>query len=199
MLELLVGINQALYCVALFFQIANNAQHKKTDLSDLFLCAMTNAYVFFTFYFICLRLPIGYQISVIVQLLASLFLVYQRFVYNNDARSIRGLLVWCCCNAIAFVAFIPYAYTHASVVGQVAGWCALLLIISCRIPQALKIYRTKKVENFSKPYVVVVLGAAAMEFCIAISFALPIQTVCSSSLTLLASILFVIQFKLYSR
>jgi hypothetical protein len=198
MLELLVVINQTLYCVALFLQIFKNRQDKQTGLSDLFLAAMTNAYVFFTFYFICLRLPVGYQVSVIIQLVSSVVLVAQRFVYAQGHFPIR-LLWYYGLNSVAFLALLRYAMQYPVVVGQYAGWIALLLIIGCRIPQVVKIYRTKKVANFSKAYVLLIVGAAAMELGIAVMYALPLQTVSSSSLTLLSSLIFIVQFKLYSK
>ena len=197
MLELLVMLNQSLYCGMFIPQVIKNFQIKSgKSLSDLYLIAMLNAYICFTFYFFCLNLPLGYKISVLFQLFATVVLILQRFFYDTRSKLIELIGIYLV-NCVVVVFCVPYAYTNTLWVGNAAGWGAVALIMLCRIPQIIKMHREKSVGDFSKASVVLLGAASAMEIILTLWYKFPVQTLCSSTWTFFTFVLFLAQFKLY--
>lgn len=199
-LELLVLINQSLYCYASFPQIIANYRNKTGHiLSDFYLMMLFNTYAMLMFYFFCVPLqPVCYKLSVAVQFFATVVLVVQRFYYHRDERwsLIFALFL---VNSGFYLGFIPWAaYTPVST-GNVAGWIACGLILINRIPQIIHFYRTKSVEGFSPLFLIAFGSAGIMEMAIVIAYRLPVQTLCMAAIGFMGIVTMSYQYRLYRR
>ena len=195
--ELLVVVNQSLYCASFIPQIIKNFRAKSGEsLSDLFLLAMLNSYVCFCLYFFCLGMPVGYKMAALFQLVATIFLIVQRFVYRGSG-TVAGIATIYGINTVLALAALVCASWYPFLIGNMAGWAAVVLIIISRIPQIIKIQYERSVGEFSKMMVLLIGAASVMEITLALLYKFPVQTLCSSSWALVTCVLFLVQFKLY--
>ncbi len=198
-LELLVFINQSLYCYSAFPQIIANYRNKSgVALSDFYLMLLFNTYAMLLFYFFCLEQPVCYRLSIATQFLTTLTLVVQRFYYNRDTR-FKALLVFYVFNTILLLGFVPWAIVSSCLVGNATGWIVFGLILINRLPQMIKFYRTKSVEGFSPLFLVLFCSAGIMEMGVVLAYQLPIQTLFMTGFGFTAILIMSFQWWLYSK
>ena len=197
MQEALIFINQAVYCYGLIPQIVGNYKQKSgLGLSDFLLWTMFNAFATLTFYFFCLSLPVGYCVSLTLQLMGSVILIAQRLYYDGLMQNVPLILVYIM-NIIAFCALIPYSLQYPTMVGNITGWIGLILVIVGRIPQVVKIYKARSVQGFSYGFVLFLGMGSLLELLIVLMYKLPVQTLATASWALLSFAIFTCQFWLY--
>lgn len=197
-LEILIFINQAVYCYSIVPLIQENYRLKTArGLSDSLVIGFLNAFIAMLFYFFCLGLPISYRISVITQAILVSIIIGQRFWY--DAFSHKKLLgFFYLGNFFTAITVIPAAFIWPHQVGNIAGWIGLFLIIANRIPQIIKIEREKSVYGFSYNFAALLGVAAVMEIAIVLWYQLPVQTLLTASWALLSFFIFSWQFYKFS-
>lgn len=197
-LEILIFINQAIYCYSIVALIQNNYRLKTArGLSDALVIGFLNAFIAMLFYFFCLGLPISYRISVIINTILVSIIIGQRFWY--DTFSYKKLLgFFYLGNLLTTIAVIPAAFMWPHQVGNTAGWIGLILVIANRIPQIIKIEREKSVYGFSYQFAALLGIAAVMEITIVLRYQLPVQTLLTSSWALLSFFIFSWQFYKFS-
>jgi hypothetical protein len=196
--ELLVFINQAVYCYAFFPLLQENRRIRSArGLSNGLLWMMLNSYIALGIYFFSLNTPTCYRVSAIAQLVLTGALLVQHFWYDKFAhKSLIGFMYLA--NIAIAAAFIPVAIKWPLVVGNVAGWIGLGLVVICRIPQIIKIQQERSVAGFSYGYALFLGIAAFMEMSIVVYYHLPIQTLGTSSFAFLSFLIFTTQFYLFS-
>ncbi|MBM3886333.1 PQ-loop repeat-containing protein [Candidatus Dependentiae bacterium] len=192
--ELLVLLNQIIYCYALIPLIWENWKLKTArGLSDGLMWSLLNAFIVLSFYFFCLDMPYSYRASLIIQTTFTLVIIFQRFWYDQFSYK-RMLSLIYGTNFIVAVGCIPLALKWPHHVGHVAGWLGVLFLIINRIPQILKIQRERSVYGFSYWFALLLGLASVMEFVIAIAYKLPLQTVATSVWAFISFLIFTAQF-----
>lgn len=196
--ELLVFINQAIYCYAFFPLLKENYRIKSAQgLSNGLLFMMFNSYLALGLYFFSLETPFSYRLSALVQLFMTGGLLIQHFWYDKFAHKFFiGVLYLI--NIAAVISCIPLAVRWPLIVGNIAGWIGLAFVILCRIPQIIKIHQERSVVGFSYGYAFFLGIAALMEMSIVIYYSLPIQTLGTSSFAFLSFLIFTAQFYFFS-
>jgi uncharacterized protein with PQ loop repeat len=196
--ELLVFINQAIYCYAFFPLLQENYRIKSANgLSNGLLWMMFNSYIILGIYFFSLSTPACYRLSAIVQLVLTSGLLAQHFWYDNFAHKISMGLAYLA-NIVLAVGFIPIAMKWPLLVGNAAGWVGLGLVVLCRIPQIIKIQQEQSVKGFSYGYALFLGIAACMEISIVLYYHLPVQTLGTSSFAFLSFLIFTVQFYVFA-
>lgn len=197
-LELLVFINQAVYCYALIPLIAENYRLKTArGLSDGLVWSMFNAFMVLGFYFFCLDLPICYRVSLLIQLIFTAVLIFQRFWYDDFSYK-KALGVIYLVNLALAAACIPLAIAWPYEVGNIAGWMGVVLGVVNRIPQIIKIQRERSVYGFNYWFAFLLGIAAVLEIIIVVLYKLPMQTLATASWALISFIIFTWQFYNFS-
>ena len=193
-LELLIFINQAVYCYSIIPLILENYRLKTArGLSDWLVMGFFNSFVAMLFYFFCLGLPVSYRLSVATQVILVGIIIIQRFWY--DSFSYKKLLIGVyLANFLTAVMIIPAAFAWPYQIGNIAGWMGLLLVIANRIPQIIKIEREKTVYGFSYQFALLLGIASMMEISIVLWYHLPVQTLLTGSWALLSFFIFTWQF-----
>lgn len=196
--ELLIFINQSIYCYSLVPLILENRRLKTAKgLSDLLVLFFLNAFIALLFYFFCLGLPIPYRVSVITQMLLTSVLIAQRFWYDQFTHK-KALAILYGVNFFAVVSLIPLALKIPHSVGNIAGWVGVLLLVANRIPQIIKIQRERSVEGFSYWFALLLGLAAVMEFALVVVYDLPMQTMATSLWAFISFLIFTTQFYAFS-
>lgn len=194
MLEVLIFINQAIYCYSIIPLIQENYRLKTArGLSDWLVIGFFNAFVTMIFYFFCLGLPISYRLSVTIQAILVGIIIAQRFWYDSFSykKLLGGFYIT---NLLAAVIMIPAAFTWPHQIGNIAGWIGLVLVIANRIPQIIKIECEKTVYGFSYRFALMLGVASIMEIAIVLWYGLPVQTLLTGSWALLSFVIFTWQF-----
>lgn len=198
MLEILIFLNQAIYCYSIIPLIQENYRLKTArGLSDGLVMGFFNAFIAMLFYFCCLGLPVSYRISVTIQAIFVGIIIGQRFWYDSFSHKklLGGFYI---ANFVTAIAIIPMAFTWPHQVGNIAGWAGLVLVIANRIPQIIKIEREKSVYGFSYQFALLLGIAAVMEIAIVLWYHLPVQTLLTGSWALLSFFIFTWQFYRFS-
>ena len=196
--ELLVFINQAVYCYSLVPLILEIRRLKTAKgLSDALTWSLFNSYVVLSFYFFSLEMPISYRISLITQITLSAILIGQRFWYDQFPHK-KSLAILYGVNLLVAAAFIPVALTWPHKVGHIAGWLGVCLVVINRIPQVVKIQRERSVYGFSYWFTLLLGLASVMEFIIVLVYKLPMQTLATSSWAFVSFLIFTAQFYAFS-
>lgn len=197
-LELLVFINQAVYCYALVPLILENKRLKTArGLSDALLWSFFNALLALTFYFFSLEMPFCYRLSVVVQVALLGVLILQRFWY--DSFFYKKLLAWIyLANLLGAALCIPVAIAWPNEVGNIAGWIGVVLIVANRIPQILKVQREQSVFGFSYGFAFLLGMAGLMEMTIVLVYGLPLQTLMTAAWSVVSFLIFTAQFYAFS-
>lgn len=198
MCELLVLLNQAVYCYSFFPLIRENYRIKSAQgISDLLIWMMFNSYVALGIYFFSLKSPFFYKLSVGLQLFFVIILIFQRFWYDNFQSKKLLLGVYVVNFMIAFGG-VFLAVANPFKVGNIAGWLGLIFIVVSRIPQFFKIHKEQSVKGFSYGYALFLGMAALMEIFIVLYYRLPIQTLATALFAFLSFVVFSFQFYLFS-
>lgn len=194
MLELLVFVNQAIYCSSLVPLVLENYRLKTArGLSDALVMLFFNSFLVLFFYFFCLRLPFFYCMSSLVQLGLTLIMIAQRFYYDDFPY--KKKLAWgYWINVMVILCMIPFAVTMPLLVGHAAGWIGVVLIISTRIPQIIKIQKERSVEGFSYFFALLIGMASVFEMAIVIAYKLPLQSLATSGSAFISFLIFTWQF-----
>ena len=197
-LELLVFINQAVYCYSLMPLILENKRLKTArGLSDALLWSFFNALLALTFCFFCLEMPLCYRLSAVIQVMLIGVLIVQRFWY--DSFSYKKLLAWFyVANLLGVALCIPVAIMRPNEVGNIAGWVGVVLIVINRIPQILKVQREQSVFGFSYGFALLLGMAGLMEVTIVLVYGLPLQTLMTASWSVVSFLIFTAQFYAFS-
>ncbi|MBM3886334.1 PQ-loop repeat-containing protein [Candidatus Dependentiae bacterium] len=194
-LELLVLINQSVYCAAYIPSIVKNYRMKTgTGWSWGMLYTFFNGYLASIFYFCCLRLPICWRISVFFQLFCIMILFSQRLYYGVFTyKSVLIILGFSFSIGLA-LAIIPLALRCSSLVGNAAEWISFGIGLISRLPQIIKIHRERSVYGFSYTTQCIMGIASLMEIGIVLAYKLPLQSLASSVWSLILFVIFTIQF-----
>ncbi len=196
--ELLILINQSIYCYSLVPLILENWRLKTAKgLSDGLVLFFLNAFIALLFYFFCLDLPISYRVSVITQTLLTCVLVGQRFWYDQFPHK-KSLAILYGVNFIAIFSLIPLAFKYPHNVGHIAGWVGVALLVVNRVPQIIKIQRERSVFGFSYWFALLLGIASVMEFILVVVYHLPMQTMATSSWAFISFLIFTAQFYFFS-
>lgn len=198
-LELLVFINQSLYCYASLPQIMLNYYRRSGKaLSDSYLAALFHKYTMLIFYFFCMDQAISYRVSASVITLMTIVMIVQRFYYfRGGPRKI--MMVYYVINTMLLFFLIPVAYAHPLLVGNTVGWISVFFVVTCRIPQIYHFYQEKSVKGFSSKFLLYWGTASIMEVAISLWFGFPIQTTIMAISNFLAIAVMSIQHEMYKR
>ena len=167
-----------LFWASFFPQILLNYRLKSTKgMSDLMLLSFFYGYITYTYYVLCLQLPVAYKVLAPISCLTVLFMIMQRFMYDDGLRRDRSLLALYVISSIAAIMLIPYALSQTAFVGNVTGWISATIWFILPLPQAVKILRERSVFGFSFLLVSLVGFADFLQAMIGISYRLPSQTI----------------------
>ncbi len=187
------------YFLCFLPQIWTNYQCKSgKGISEWMLLGYLNAYLFILYYIFCVDMPLVYRIIVPTHVAATLVLVAQRLYYDTSSRVHYYRMLYGA-NILVAMLCIPLAWSHAALVGCVAGWCNFTLCVVNQIPQVVKIWRHKSVEGFSFLFVLAIGIAASIESVVAFAHPLPPQTQFNALRGVVFVVIFCIQFLLYKK
>jgi hypothetical protein len=133
-----------------------------------------------------------------LQVTFILVLVVQR-VWHDKAPFAKQLEIFYLMNIAVLLASVPYALANPIMVGHIAGWGNVTLGLVSQVPQAFKVWREQSVVGFDRSFVYVLLFAGSIELLGAVVGGLPMQTQFSSFRVVAFSLLFLWQFKQYSK
>ncbi len=192
-------VSQLAYTLCFLPQIATNYRAKSgSGMSDLFLVGYFNLHAVTLFYAFLLNLPMAYKMCVPLQVTFILVLVVQR-VWYDKAPFAKQLEIFYLMNIAVLLASVPYALANPIMVGHIAGWGNVTLGLVSQVPQAFKVWREQSVVGFDRSFVYVLLFAGSIELLGAVVGGLPMQTQFSSFRVVAFSLLFLWQFKQYSK
>lgn len=197
-LEVLIAINQVVYCYSLVPLVLENYRLKTArGLSDALVWTFLNAFLFLGLYFFALDLPVSYQASAGIQAALTFVILCQRFYYDQFVYKkmiFGGYIV----NAVTFLLVALSARINPVGVGNFAGWIGVAFIVLNRIPQVMKIEREKSVFGFSYGFALLLGIASVMEISIVLAYKLPVQSLMTATLAFISFVIFTWQFYKYS-
>lgn len=198
--ELLVFINQALYCSTHLPLLLEVIRLKTTrGISDGSLWLGFTGLILGIFYNACLGLPLFYHVSLTVQLIFTVTMLICRYKYGARSRPANYLLgVGFLGDVILGLALIPLALIWPFYVGTIVGWIGVGVNLIGRIPQIVKIQKDRSVYGFAYKYVLLTGIAGIMELGIVLYYRLPLQTMTTASAGIVAFIIFTLQFYFFS-
>jgi hypothetical protein len=197
-LDILVLINQAIYCYGFIPLIAENYRLKTSrGVSDALMWTFFNAYIAIGYYFFCLQLPLFYKISVIIQLFFVCVAIGQRFWYDKFIYKKKLAIVYGT-NTLVAIALLPLALRIPHLFGNIAGWIAVAWFVINKVPQIVKVQRERSVYGFSFGFVFMQGMAAIMEIVVVLAYGLPMQTLVTGSWALATALIFTWQFYQFS-
>jgi uncharacterized protein with PQ loop repeat len=187
-----------LYWIAFIPQIYLNFKLKSAKgISDFMLIALFNGYITYSYFVICLDLPIAYQILSPISLITTIVLIVQRFMYDNGYKKDKGLLIFYGLNTILSILILPFAFSHTDFVGNITGWISSAIWVIYTLPQMVKMYLEKTAAGFSFLFVALVGIGDLSQTAIAIAYNLPVQSIFNGVRGVIAFIIFYILFTLY--
>ena len=137
------GIN-ILFWVGYIPQIRLNFRLKSArGLSDLTLLGHFYGYITYTFYTLCLSLPLAFKVMAPLSLLLVFVLIFQRFFYEEGYKKDKKLLAFYGGNIMLALFVVPFALTDTVVVGNITGWIATALWCVVSLPQIVKVASEK--------------------------------------------------------
>ncbi len=189
---------QFLYTICFIPQIIHNYRCKfGTGISEFFLIGYLNVYIALLYYVFLCNMPLAYKSMGVLQLLATLILIYQRLYYNG--RFTNRLWLFYVLNIILGLAVLPLAFKYPISVGLMGGWVMLLVGSVNQLPQIFKIYKEKNTAGFSLFFVVITALAGITEVTLSILLQFPMQTLLSSSRVAIIALIFCFQFWWYRK
>ena len=166
-----------LFWIGFIPQIRLNYRLKTAKgMSDLMLLGYFYGFVTYSYYVLCLDIPIAYKIFGPLSLLTVFVIIIQRFIYDDGLKKDRALLSLYLLSTVVSILLIPYALTHKIFMGNVTGWISAIIWLIYPIPQFIKIVREKSVMGFSFSLVTLVGLGDGFQGVIGILFNLPAQT-----------------------
>lgn len=195
--DFLVWLAQILYFSCFIPQIIVNYKLKSgKGLNDLFLLAYINTLIPLIFYSQCLGLPLAYKCMYPLQTLATIVLIAQRLYYDSFQESKYYYFLYIA-NITLPLFLIPYALTHCTITGHITGWIFFTVGIFNQAPLVVKIIQTRSVQGISFNFLLIGGIAGIIESYVALTLALPIQTILGALRVVLFFAIFCIQFLLY--
>ena len=192
--EILVIINRLIFGYSLVPLFLKNYQLKTArGLSDGLTWMLFNAYIALAYYSFCLKLPAPYGISSVCQIGIMFAIACQRFYYDDFSYKNKLLFMYVI-NSIAALALMPLALSLPIKFGHVAGWITAILFSVNRIPQMIKIQRSRSTYGFSYSFVFLLGIGSLLEFTLSIVYHYPLQTVLMSVWAFTAFLIFTAQF-----
>lgn len=179
-------------------QILLNFKLKSTKgLSDLTLLCFFNGYITYTYYVLCLSLPLAFKIMSPLSLVLVLVMVFQRFIYEDGYKKDKKLLTLFVVNGLLALLLAPYAFTKTLLVGGITGWVATMIWFVLAFPQMFKVHLKKSVVGFSFLLVSLVGFGDIVQVVIALVMGLPVQSLINGLRGILIFSIFCVQFWLY--
>lgn len=197
-IELFVWATLSLYVICFIPQIVENYRLKTAQgWSRSALIAFFIAHLSLLYYTFLLDLYFPYKVIAPLQFVSISIITLQRFYY--DGLYTDKVFLWSIAiTALLGVFSFPLAFWYPLMLGSACGWITFSVFLVQPVPQVVKVYREKSVEGFSLGYVLIFGLAALFELYIVFAKGLPTQTLMMVIRNLIFTVIFCVQFWLYS-
>lgn len=199
-------IEHLLWIPLLLFASSQLPQIKKNfDLQSTRGLSLFHIYMFFaglcfcTVYAHLLNLPFPYRIMLPLNLFFRSLIGFQAYFYAiSTSIKLQIALIHIIVLLLSFLLLL-IGQEQPYLIGNMAGWCGIMLLALNQIPQIFKIWKSQSVEGYSITHVRLSLGAVVLELIIALLLHLPPQNIINNLRNIFLRILQLYQFWRYKK
>ncbi|MFH1461572.1 MAG: PQ-loop repeat-containing protein [bacterium] len=196
--NILIFIANLIFILSLFPQILLNYKIRSTKgLSDLFILASLNGQFSYLIYSFIKDLPFIYKIINPIYAFLFSIIIFQRFYYSDGSSKDKFILRFYIINLFILIYLSYLIFNGLTTLGSLLGWIPLGIGLWKKVPQILKVYKTKSVYGFSLFCIILSLISYMFEASAGFMLDLPVPVLLNDLRGFFINFLFLFQFWTY--